>query len=84
MKRIALIASLLGALVLAAGYAMLAVPFAVVSASPRLGSWMAQRRICAIPEDIDEPAILRALRTAQAPVPPAEPLAPHSKTLEPA
>jgi membrane glycosyltransferase len=41
------------------GY-VLAIPFAVVTASPDLGRWLARHRLCAIPEDIDPPAEVAA------------------------
>ncbi|MGY2047393.1 glucans biosynthesis glucosyltransferase MdoH [Methylobacterium sp. JK268] len=34
---------------------MLAVPLAVLTASPRLGRWMVRRRLCATPEEIHAP-----------------------------
>ncbi len=37
---------------------LLAVPFAVVTASPALGHWLAQRGLCAIPEEFEVPSIL--------------------------
>ena len=37
---------------------LLAVPFAVLTASPALGAWMAAQRLCAIPEEFDTPPIL--------------------------
>ncbi len=43
-----------------AGY-LLAIPFAVASASPAAGRWLARRGICAVPEEIAVPAELRAL-----------------------
>ncbi|TCT07520.1 glucans biosynthesis glucosyltransferase MdoH [Aquabacter spiritensis] len=39
----------------------LAIPFAVLTADPRLGAVMARRRLCATPEEGDPPAILAAL-----------------------
>lgn len=51
-----------------AGY-LLAVPFAVWTASPALGRWLAAGRICAIPEEFDPPAVIAALR-ARADEPP--------------
>ena len=41
-----------------AGY-LLAVPFAVLSADPRLGAFMARHRLCEVPETRDPPAVLR-------------------------
>jgi len=40
---------------------LLAVPFAVLTASPALGRWLARHRICAIPEEFDTPRILADL-----------------------
>ncbi len=40
---------------------LLAVPFAVLTASPALGRWLAKRRLCAIPEEFETPAILADL-----------------------
>jgi membrane glycosyltransferase len=51
---------ILWSLPLTAGY-LLAVPFAIVSASPALGMWLARKGLCALPEDLDPPAILTAL-----------------------
>jgi membrane glycosyltransferase len=34
---------------------VLAIPFAVITASPKLGTWMARHRICAIPEEFTRP-----------------------------
>jgi len=42
---------------------LLAVPFAVVTASPALGRWLARHRLCAIPEEFDRPPILAELAT---------------------
>ncbi|WP_245263282.1 glucans biosynthesis glucosyltransferase MdoH [Azorhizobium doebereinerae] len=39
----------------------LAVPFAVVTADPRTGAWLAARGLCAIPEERRMPLILRRL-----------------------
>jgi membrane glycosyltransferase len=39
-----------------------AIPFASLTASPRLGRLVTRLRLCAIPEEIDEPPILRDLR----------------------
>lgn len=36
---------------------VLAIPLAVVTASPRLGRWLVARRLCATPEEFDRPAI---------------------------
>ncbi|CAN2533277.1 Glucans+biosynthesis+glucosyltransferase+H [Methylocapsa aurea] len=43
------------------GY-LAAFPFALASASPRLGAWLARIRLCAVPEERDPPAIIDALR----------------------
>ncbi|MDB5651336.1 MAG: glucans biosynthesis glucosyltransferase MdoH [Hyphomicrobiales bacterium] len=51
---------ILWSLPLTAGY-LLAVPFAVLSASPALGSWLARTSLCALPEDLAPPPILTAL-----------------------
>ncbi len=40
---------------------LLAVPFAVLTASPALGRWLARHRLCAIPEEFDMPPILADL-----------------------
>ena len=41
---------------------LVAVPFAVATASPRLGRWLASRRVCAVPEEIAPPPEIAALR----------------------
>lgn len=46
---------------LTVGY-LAAIPFAVATAAPRLGVWLERLRLCAAPEEFDEPAILRATR----------------------
>ena len=50
---------------LLAGY-VLAVPFAVITASPALGRWFQRTGLCAIPEDVSAPpeveAVLKASR----------------------
>jgi membrane glycosyltransferase len=48
---------------LTAGY-LLAIPFAVITSLPALGHWLKVSGICAIPEDIEEPAEIVALRAA--------------------
>lgn len=53
---------ILWSLPLTLGY-ILAVPFAMVSASPQLGAALAATQLCALPEEIDEPQILKALKT---------------------
>ncbi|CFX26514.1 Glucosyltransferase MdoH [Candidatus Filomicrobium marinum] len=46
--------TLMWSLPLTAGY-LLAIPFAVFTASPRLGAWLQRNRLCAIPEDLVTP-----------------------------
>jgi membrane glycosyltransferase len=53
--------ALLWSLPLTAGY-LVAVPFAVASASPAFGRWLTARRICAIPEEHEVPAEIAAVR----------------------
>ncbi len=53
--------ALLWSLPLTLGY-LVAVPFAVASASPGLGRWLTTRGICAVPEEHDVPAEIRAVR----------------------
>ncbi|GGK41415.1 glucans biosynthesis glucosyltransferase MdoH [Salinarimonas ramus] len=48
------------ALVMCAGY-LLAIPFAVLTAAPEAGRALARAGLCAIPEEIDPPAEIRAL-----------------------
>jgi len=50
-------------LIMTAGY-VLAVPFGVALADPRLGDAMARWRLCAIPEEFDPPAEIRAIQAA--------------------
>jgi membrane glycosyltransferase len=45
---------------LTAGY-LLAVPFAVITASPSLGRWFKKVGLCGIPEDFSEPAEIKAV-----------------------
>jgi membrane glycosyltransferase len=45
---------------LTAGY-LLAVPFAVITASPSLGRWFQRLGLCGIPEDFSEPAEIKAV-----------------------
>lgn len=45
---------------LTAGY-LLAIPFAVVTASPSLGRWFKSLGLCGIPEDFSEPAEIKAV-----------------------
>ncbi len=49
------------AMPLIAGY-VLAIPFAVITAAPALGRFLARATLCAIPEDIDPPAELVAIQ----------------------
>jgi membrane glycosyltransferase len=56
-------AVLLWSLPLTLGY-LVAVPFAVVTASPALGRLFIQKHLCAVPEEFDMPAELRSLRAA--------------------
>jgi membrane glycosyltransferase len=42
------------------GY-LLAIPFAVLTASPTVGAWCVRHGICAVPEDLDPPPELAAL-----------------------
>ena len=51
---------LLWSLPLTLGY-LIAAPFAVMTASPMLGRFLAWCKLCALPEEIDQPEILRAL-----------------------
>ena len=51
---------LLWSLPLTLGY-VVAAPFAVLTASPCLGAMLARWRLCALPEEFAQPAILRAL-----------------------
>ncbi len=48
---------------LTAGY-LLAIPFAVVTASPRFGAALARLKLCAIPEEFAPPAEIRAVAAA--------------------
>lgn len=52
---------LLWSLPLTAGY-LLAMPFAVVTASPRIGAWLQRNRLCAIPEDLVTPPEIAAVQ----------------------
>lgn len=51
---------LIWSLPLTAGY-LLAIPFAMLTASPRLGWWFVRSGLCGIPEDFDPPAELAAI-----------------------
>ena len=59
---------LLWSLPLTAGY-LLAIPFAVLTASPRFGAWLERNSLCAIPEELATPPEIAAVRTS--PPPPA-------------
>jgi membrane glycosyltransferase len=48
---------------LTAGY-LLAIPFAVITASPALGGWMQRNGIAGIPEDFDTPPEVKAVQGA--------------------
>lgn len=52
---------LLWSLPLTAGY-LLAMPFAVLTASPRIGAWLQRNRLCAIPEDLLTPPEIAAVQ----------------------
>jgi membrane glycosyltransferase len=54
-------ATLLWSLPLTLGY-LVAVPFAVATADPRLGAWMTARGLCALPEEHETPDEIRAVR----------------------
>ena len=56
-------ATLLWSLPLTLGY-LLAFPFAVVTASPAFGRLLERQKLCAIPEELDPPPEIAALRTA--------------------
>jgi membrane glycosyltransferase len=49
---------------LTAGY-LVAVPFAVLTASPALGRWFQRVGLAGIPEDFDPPAEIRALQATK-------------------
>lgn len=53
---------------------VLAIPFAVLTASPALGRWAERVGLCAIPDEIAPPEALRRLAAAGAPEPPLRPL----------
>jgi membrane glycosyltransferase len=53
-------ATFIWSLPLTLGY-LLAIPFAVATASPRLGAWFAERGLCAIPEEVEMPPEIAAL-----------------------
>lgn len=52
---------LIWSLPLTAGY-LLAIPFAMLTAWPVAGAWLARHGLCAIPEDFDMPPVLAAIR----------------------
>ena len=54
---------LLWSLPLTLGY-VLAIPFAIVTADPALGETLAKAGLCAIPEEIETPAIIAALHAS--------------------
>ena len=58
-------AVLVWSLPLTAGY-VLAIPFAMLTAAPGCGAWLARRGLCGIPEDFDLPPVLAAIRDAEA------------------
>lgn len=58
-------AVLVWSLPLTAGY-VLAIPFAMLTASPACGAWLARRGLCGIPEDFDLPPVLAAIRDGEA------------------
>ncbi|MFL5257885.1 MAG: hypothetical protein ACJ8AI_34395 [Rhodopila sp.] len=47
--------------------ALLAIPFAVLTASPRIGAWCTRHGFCAIPEELDPPPEIAALNAAPTP-----------------
>ena len=57
-------AVLIWSLPLTAGY-VLAIPFAMLTAWPAAGAWLARRGICGIPEDFDLPPVLAAIRDGE-------------------
>lgn len=58
-------AVLVWSLPLTAGY-VLAIPFAMLTAAPGFGAWLARRGLCGIPEDFDLPPVLAAIRDGEA------------------
>jgi membrane glycosyltransferase len=56
-------ATLAWSLPLTLGY-LTAIPFAVATASPALGAWLAERRLCAIPEELETPPEIAALASS--------------------
>lgn len=57
-------AVLLWSLPLTAGY-VLAIPFAMLTAWPAAGAWLARHGLCGIPEDFDMPPVLAAIRDGE-------------------
>ncbi|WP_377839962.1 glucans biosynthesis glucosyltransferase MdoH [Bosea sp. UC22_33] len=58
-------AVLIWSLPLTAGY-VLAIPFAMLTAAPACGAWLARRGLCGIPEDFDLPPVLAAIHDREA------------------
>jgi membrane glycosyltransferase len=58
------------------GY-LVAIPFAMLTASPRLGAWLGRTGLCALPEDLAPPPILQALASHGHPSPAGSPAGPH-------
>lgn len=54
-------AVLIWSLPLTAGY-VLAIPFAMLTAAPGCGAWLARHGLCGVPEDFDLPPVLSAIR----------------------
>lgn len=44
---------------------LVAIPFAVLTADPRIGAWAARLGLCAIPEDLDPPPEVRAVAAGE-------------------
>lgn len=59
-------AVLLWSLPLTAGY-LLAIPFAMLTAAPSVGAWLAQAGLCGIPEDFAMPPVLATIRDGERP-----------------
>lgn len=57
-------AVLLWSLPLTAGY-VLAIPFAMLTAWPSAGAWLARQGLCGIPEDFDMPPVLATIRDGE-------------------
>jgi membrane glycosyltransferase len=71
---------ILWSLPLTLGY-VLAIPFAMISASPALGAFLARTGLCSLPEEVDRPAVLAELAVNSSS---ASPLTSSESTLEPA